>query len=47
MIAVSITKKPEGSERLSNRFHPGFQPGSVGLNVNPVVKGMASDTGKG
>ena len=30
-----------------NPVQTGLQPGSAGLNVNPVVKGMASDTGKG
>ena len=30
--------RPEGSERFSARFYPSFQPGSDGLNANPVFR---------
>ena len=30
--------RPEGSEQLSARFYPIFQPGPDGLNANPVFR---------
>ena len=38
--------RPEGSEPLSARFYLCYQPESDDLNANPVLKGMASVTGK-
>ncbi len=31
-------KRPEGSERLSNRFYLGIKPGPDSLNENPVFR---------